>query len=62
MMRHLLMDPAFPDMVGEWAENEARAAAPPGSWANDNHADRDDLSDPLLALVATSEIQATRLW
>jgi hypothetical protein len=62
MMRHLLMHPAFPDIVGEWAENEARAAAPPGSWANDNQADGDALSDPLLALVARAEIEATRLW
>jgi hypothetical protein len=62
MMRHLLTHPAFPDIVAEWAESEARAAAAPGGWANDNEAERDDLSDPLLALVATAEIQATRLW
>jgi hypothetical protein len=60
-MRHLLMDPAFPDIVGEWAEREARAET-----ANDNEGDDDSdadaLSDPLLALVAKAEIDATRLW
>ena len=30
--------------------------------ANDNHEESDALSDPLLALVARAEIEATRLW
>lgn len=61
-MRHLLMDPAFPDIVGEWAEEEARAMAKAADCANDNHEESDALSDPLLALVARAEIEATRLW
>ena len=51
-MKHLLSDPAFPDIVGEWAAEEAGKEAPPASCANDNHDERDALSDPLLALVA----------
>lgn len=61
-MRHLLTDPAFPDIVGEWAAEEARKEAPPGDCANDNHDESCDLSDPLLALVARAEIEAARLW
>ena len=61
-MKHLLSDPAFPDIVGEWATEEAGKEATPASCANDNHDERDALSDPLLALVARAEIEATRLW
>jgi hypothetical protein len=61
-VKHLLSDPAFPDIVGEWATEEAGKEATPASCANDNHDERDALSDPLLALVARAEIEATRLW
>lgn len=61
-MRHLLMDPAFPDIVGEWAAQEAQHEASRVASANDNHGDAAELSDPLLALVARAEIEATRLW
>lgn len=60
-MRHLLMDPAFPDIVGEWAEREAKDDRQ-GAWANDNHEEAAELSDPLLSLVARAEVEATRLW
>ncbi len=57
------MDPAFPDIVGEWASNEASEGVNSSSCANDNHgAAEDALSDPLLSLVARAEIEATRLW
>ena len=62
MARHLLMDPAFPDIVGEWAEQEARAERDPGECANDNHTGQDEVSELMLALVARAEIEATRLW
>ena len=61
-MRHLLMDPKFPDIVGEWAAEEARIAL---TGANDNGGisdERWELSDPLLALAARAEIEATRCW
>ena len=61
-MKHLLSDPAFPDIVGQWAAEEAGKEAAPAPSANDNHDERDALSDPLLALVARAEIEATRLW
>ena len=61
-MKQLLADPAFPDIVGEWAAGEARKDASSSDCANDNHWERDALSDPLLALVARAEIEATRLW
>ena len=61
-MRHLLMDPAFPDIVGEWAEQEAREETRRNASANDNHEKGDAASDTLLALVARAEIEATRLW
>ena len=62
-MRHLLMDPAFPDIVGEWAKEETRRGRGACNWANDNdRADREALSDPLLELMARAEIDATRVW
>ena len=62
MNRPLLMDPAFPDIVGEWAEHEARAEAQSGECANDNQTEHDELSELMLALAARAEIEATRLW
>jgi hypothetical protein len=62
-MKHLLMNPDFPDIVGEWAAQEARREAGSAACANDNHCEpADAFSDPLLALVARAEIEATRLW
>lgn len=61
-MRHVLAHPAFPDIVGEWAREEACGKAKSSACANDNITRPDDLSDPLLALVARAEIEATRLW
>jgi len=62
-MKHSLMNPSFPDIVGEWAAEEAGIEAALSSCANDNESDESDaLSDPLLALVAKAEIEATRLW
>ena len=60
-MKHMLMDPAFPDIVGEWAKQEhCRETC---GCANDNdQAERDALSDPLLELVARAEIDTTRIW
>jgi hypothetical protein len=61
-MRHLLHDPAFPDMVGEWAAQEAAAAALATGPANDNEGELDELSDPFLEAAVRLEIAATRLW
>jgi hypothetical protein len=63
-MRHLLMDPAFPDIVGEWAADPGETGGSEASAsANDNGEDSpDDFSDPLLAALGKLEIAATRLW
>jgi len=61
-MNPLLRHPAFPDIVEEWARQEARADTGRADRANDNELDGRELSDPLLVLVAQAEIQATRLW
>jgi len=61
-MRRLLIDPAFPDVVAQWAEEESRFRAVPTGLPNDTMIDAADLSDPLLALAARAEIDATRLW
>ena len=61
-MRHLLMDPAFPDIVGEWAIETIEEARPPFDHANDNLEDSlADLSEELLLCIAEAEIAATRL-
>ena len=56
------MDPAFPDIVGEWAEEQAREDAGRSDCANDNDDEPNDWSDPLLPLIAKLEVEATRLW
>jgi hypothetical protein len=60
-MKHLLMDPAFPDLIAEWAGNDSRNAA--HDCANDNCQDiAGDLADPLLITLGRLEVAATRLW
>ena len=60
-MKHLLMDPAFPDLVAEWACNDSGNAA--HDCANDNWQDFvSDLADPLLITLGRLEVAATRLW
>jgi len=61
-MRHLLMDPAFPDIVGEWAEEQAPVKSDRWNSANDNDDGEEEFADPLFALVARAEVEATRLW
>ena len=63
-MRYMLMDPAFPDIVAEWAADPAETGGSEAcDCANDNGEDGpNDLSDPLLAVLGKLEIAATRLW
>jgi hypothetical protein len=57
------MDPAFPDIVGAWAAEEARTALKPCECVNDNDdCVADAVSDPFLALVARAHVEATRIW
>ena len=62
-MRHLLMDPSFPDIVGEWAIETIEAAAAPFDHANDNLEEAlAGICEELLVRMAEAEVAATRLW
>ena len=63
-MKHLLMHPAFPDIVGECAVTEITETRISFSdFANDNVDELDpEIADPLFMLMAEREIAATRLW
>lgn len=62
MMRHMLMDPAFPDLVAEWAGSD-EIGTQTCDCANDNGEElANDLADPLLTTLGKLEIAATRLW
>jgi hypothetical protein len=55
-----LIDTALRDMVLNSAKADAASA---GRFANDNRVEPlDDLSDPLLKLVAELDVARTRLW
>ena len=56
-MRHLLIDPKFPDLVRQLAHDRKD-----GRYANDNCEEAEELSDPLLIAFARAEIAATRCW
>jgi hypothetical protein len=61
MLKHMLMDPAFPDLVADWATSDEEQSAA-GGCANDNREPVvTDQLDPLTALGKV-EIAATRLW
>jgi hypothetical protein len=58
------MDPAFPDIVGEWAQRVCGLEFPP---ANDNpddneDEDEDEFAEIFLLEIARREIEATRVW
>lgn len=59
-MRHMLMDPAFPDLVAEAAEEERENELAAAS-ADAEQAPRDPL-DLFLDFLATMEVAATRIW
>jgi hypothetical protein len=60
MLKHVLMDPAFPDLVADWAASDEDERA--SGSANDNRKDRiADPADPL-TMLGKLEIAATRLW
>ena len=63
-MKHLLMDPAFPDIVGAAAiARVLDTEAPRSIVANDNGDALDrEIADPLFEIMARREIAATRLW
>jgi hypothetical protein len=62
-MKHLLMDPAYPDIVGEWAAAQVEEQRDDRRCANDNIEEVENvLPQPLLTLLARLDVAATRLW
>jgi len=60
MLKHLLMDPAYPDLVADWATVDE--SGPAAASANDKREGQSaDPADPL-TMLAKLEIAATRLW
>jgi len=58
-MRHLLEDPAFPDIVAEWARCDGLDC----DYANDNIGEEDDdFAEIFLMEIARRDIEATRAW
>ena len=62
-MRHVLMDPAFPDLVREWATDEAEQWLEPSSLDTLDDSDiANDLADAILIAAALADIAETRDW
>ena len=62
-MRHALMDPAFPDLVSEWAADEAEEWLEPSFLETlDDSNVADDLADAILIAAALADIAETRDW
>ena len=62
-MRHALMDPAFPDLVREWATDEAEQWLEPSSLETLDDSDvADDLADAIVIAAALADIAETRDW
>lgn len=60
------MDPAFPDLVAEWAEWESQS---PDDGSDDSFLDAfdddcaiDDLADAILIAAALKDVAQTRAW
>jgi len=58
------MDPAFPDIVGQWAQRVCGLDYPP---ANDNRfgedeEDNDEFAEGFLLELARRDIAASRVW
>jgi len=62
-MRHALMDPGFPDLVREWAADEAEQWLEPSFLETlDDSNVADDLADAILIAAALADIAETRDW
>jgi hypothetical protein len=62
-MRHLLMDPAFPDIVGEWAAQQKEISSKACNCVNDN-GDEGAIKHPhlFLTMLDKLKIAANRIW
>ena len=62
-MRHALMDPGFPDLVREWAADEAEEWLDPSFLETlDDSNVADDLADAIVIAAALADIAETRDW
>jgi len=62
-MRHVLMDPAFPDLVRELAPDEAEQWLEPSFLEMLDDSDvADDLTDAIVIAAALADIAETRDW
>ena len=62
-MRHLLMDPAFPDLVGGYSVSEVFVSRKMVVVSNDDDPETaDELSDPFFTDLCKADIDANRLW
>ena len=62
-MRHALMDPGFPDLVREWAADEAEQWLEPSFLETlDDSNVADDLADAIVIAAALADIAETRDW
>ena len=61
-MRHLLMDPAFPDIVGEWARCEALGKCGPANDNDGGEEEADEFAEIFLLEIARRDIEASRAW
>ena len=67
-MKHLLMDPAFPDIVGDWAHEQIDHKARVWTVTRgadgrlEERLDPDLLADALMRAAGEREVAASRLW
>ena len=62
-MKHLLMDPNFPDLVAEWAAQDPDTDLCSIRGSTDDAVDYFGIdTDPLLDALARLEIELTRAW
>ena len=62
-MKHLLMDPRFPDIVGEAAmEEEFRELATAWSVTGPDAEGAHDISEEIIIAAAMANLERTRAW
>jgi hypothetical protein len=55
------MDPAFPDLVADWAASDDEESTTHGPISDDREGAEANLADPL-TMLGKLEIAASRLW
>ena len=61
-MRHMLMDPAYPDIVGEWAGAYGKGRDEQPLCESRTRTDADDIVQAIIIAAAMAEVAATRVW